>query len=71
MIDFITVELVFIALAYVVGTLFGRYTARKDNVTDIVESTIDSLIADGYIKTEGQGANMEIIKWQDWCNKYD
>jgi hypothetical protein len=71
MMDFITVELVFVALAYVVGTLFGRHTARYYNVTDIVESTIDSLINDGYIKTEGHGTNMEIIKWQDWCNNED
>ena len=69
--DFITVELVFVALAYVVGTLFGLYTSKKDITGDIVESTIDSLINDGYIKTEGHGANMEIIKWQDWCNKND
>lgn len=63
--DFITVELVFVALAYVVGTLFGRYTARKDIVTDIVASTIDSLIDDGYIKTKGEGEDMEILKhWE-------
>ena len=72
MMDFIFNEMfLWLAFAYAVGTAFGHYTTRKDNVTDIVESTIDSLIADGYIKTEGHGTNMEIIKWQDWCNKYD
>jgi hypothetical protein len=63
--DFITAELVFVALAYVVGTLFGRYTARKDNVNDIIESTIDSLINDGYIKTKGEGKTLELLKhWE-------
>ena len=66
MLDFITIELVFIAFAYVVGTLFGRYTARKDNVTDIVESTIDSLIADGYLKTKTtKNGDIEILKYDD------
>jgi hypothetical protein len=45
--------------------LFGRYTARKDNVNDIIESTIDSLINDGYIKTKGEGKTLELLKhWE-------
>ena len=69
--DFITVEHVFVAFAYVVGTLFGRYTARKDNVNEIVESTIDSLINDGYLKTRGHGSDMEILKWREWNQRND
>ena len=69
--DFITVELVFVAIAYAVGTLFGRYIGFRRTLEDSVEATIDSLIEQGYIKTEGYGENMEIVKWQDWCNKYD
>lgn len=48
-------------------TLVGRYMGYKATVEDAVETTIDSLIEQGYIKTEGYGAKMEIIKWKDWC----
>jgi hypothetical protein len=49
----------------VVFTVFGRLTAVKNNVTLVVESTIDSLIEQGYIKTKGQGDDLEILKhWE-------
>ena len=49
----------------VVFTVFGRLTAVKNNVTLVVESTIDSLIEQGYIKTRGQGDDREILKhWE-------
>jgi hypothetical protein len=46
-------------------TFVGRYTARKDDVTDVVASTVDTLIADGYLRTKGEGRNMEILKWNE------
>ncbi len=50
----------------IVFTLFGRYTATlRNNVKTVVESTIDSLIEQGYIKTKGKGDNIEILKhWE-------
>lgn len=49
----------------IVFTLFGRYTAIRNNVKTVVESTIDSLIEQGYIKTKGKGDNIEILKhWE-------
>ena len=49
----------------VVFTVFGRLTAVKNNVTLVVESTIDSLIEQGYIKTRGQGDDRESLKhWE-------
>jgi len=48
-------------------TLVGRYLFFKDNVSDIVDSTIDSLIEQGYIKLEGN----DIVKWEDWCKEND
>ena len=54
--------------AYVVGTLFGLYTRLKPDVKTIAESVIDSLIADGYLKTTGTGKDMKILKHTEWNN---
>ena len=55
----------------VIFTFFGRYTAFKANIEDVVASTIDSLIADGYLKTKGKGENLEILKHTEWCEGND
>jgi hypothetical protein len=49
----------------VIFTFVGRYTAYRDALQDVVAATIDSLIEDGYIKTKGEGEDMEILKhWE-------
>jgi hypothetical protein len=49
----------------IIFTLFGRYTAYRDALTDVVSATIDSLIDDGYIKTKGTGEDMQLLKhWE-------
>ena len=49
----------------VIFTFVGRYISYRDHLQDIVASTIDSLIEDGYIKTKGEGEDMEILKhWE-------
>ena len=49
----------------IVFTFVGRQLAVKDSVKNTVENTIDSLIAQGYIKTKGEGDNVEILKhWE-------
>jgi hypothetical protein len=52
----------------VLFTLFGRYSAFKANFEDVVATTIDSLIEEGYLKTRGKGRNMEILKHTEWCD---
>lgn len=48
-----------------VFTYVGRWMAYKDHLMDIVESTIDKLIQDGYIKTKGEGEKLELLKhWE-------
>jgi hypothetical protein len=69
--DFFTAAHGILLLTAVVFTVFGAYVGRRSQTEEIVEATLDSLIEDGYIKTEGRGANMEIIRWQEWCNKND
>ena len=48
-------------------TIVGRYLFFKDEVGNVVESTIDSLIEQGYLKMEGN----DIVKWEDWCKDND
>jgi len=49
----------------IIFTLFGRYTAYRDALADVVSATIDSLIDDGYIKTKGTGEDMQLLKhWE-------
>ena len=49
----------------VIFTFVGRYTAYRDALEDVVAATIESLIDDGYIRTKGEGDDMEILKhWE-------
>tara|TARA_B100000927_G_C16431482_1_gene455759 strand:- start:76 stop:294 length:219 start_codon:yes stop_codon:yes gene_type:complete len=52
-----------ILLTAVIFTYLGRYMAHKDDVQDIIETTIQRLIDQGYLKTKGQGDNLEILKY--------
>ena len=69
--DFLTIQHLILLIAAVVFTGYGYWVGKQRHVEDIIESTIDSLINDGYVKTEGHGATLEIIKWQDWCDEND
>lgn len=51
----------------IVFTYVGRRMFFKDEVGNVVESTIDSLIEQGYLKMEGD----DIVKWEDWCKEND
>ena len=67
MMDFIFNEMfLWLMFAYAVGTVFGRYIGFRRNLEDSVEATIDSLIEQGYIKTEGHGKDMKILKHTEW-----
>jgi hypothetical protein len=66
--EFFTSELAWLFFAYAVGTGFGWYMRSSTHTQDIVESVIDSLINDGYLKTRGRGDNLEILKHTEWEN---
>jgi hypothetical protein len=69
--DFFTAQHLILLITAVAFTGYGYWVGKQDHVEDIIESTIDSLINDGYVKTEGHGDTLEIIKWQDWCDEND
>jgi hypothetical protein len=53
----------------IIFTFVGRWMSFRDIVGQVTEATIDSLIRDGYLKTQGTGRNMEILKHTEWCKK--
>ena len=53
----------------VIFTAVGYFWGKRVEVSAVVESTLDSLIEDGYLKTRGDGASMEILTWQEWNDK--
>ena len=69
--DIFTAQHLVLLIAAVVFTGYGYWAGKQRHVEEIVESTIDSLINDGYLKTQGTGNNQDIIKWQDWCAEND
>ena len=60
---------IFLLVTAVVFTLVGMWMQRnneRDNTTLIIESTIDRLIADGYIKTgRDENGEVELIKYYE------
>ena len=55
-------------LTAVLFTAVGWFYGKKGQMKEVVEATIDSLIADGYLKTRGTGKDMEVLKWREWDN---
>ena len=52
----------FILLAYILGTAFGWYYGLARGQKKGIEHTVDSLIAQGYLKYRGVKSNPEIMK---------
>lgn len=50
----------------VVFTAVGYIWGLRSQLQNVIAATIDSLIADGYLKTRGTGDDMEILKWREW-----
>lgn len=49
-------------------TFVGRYMSFHDHLESVISSTIESLIEEGYVKTKGEGENLELIKHTEWCD---
>jgi len=60
---------IWLLVTAVIFTLVGMWMQRnneRDNTTLIIESTIDRLIADGYIKTSrDENGEIELIKYYE------
>lgn len=49
----------------IIFTVFGWYIGKSSHIESLVATTIDTLIKDGYLRTRGKGANLEILKWNE------
>ena len=57
----------FILLAYILGTAFGFFWGSSKGHKDGIVDCIDSLIAQGYLKSRGPKNNPEIMKHDEDC----
>lgn len=49
----------------VVFTIVGWFFGRTNQVQKIVDSTVDALIKEGYLKTRHNGKEIEILKYYE------
>lgn len=63
----ISSSVLFLALAYVVGTMFGYIIALRRGWREGVESSLDNLIHHGYIrsKVDKNGETVIYKYWED------
>ena len=60
-----SIETVFIFVAYVAGTAMGLFFAR-DKIKKTIEETIDQLIDQGFLKAEkNANGDLDIKKWNE------
>jgi hypothetical protein len=63
---------IFLFITAVVFTFAGAKMSKRSivkKVSDVAVATcMDSLISDGYLKTQGTGDSMTILKWTEWNN---
>jgi hypothetical protein len=66
MIEF-SANYLWLALAYVAGSGIGWHIGNKKRIEDIVESVIDDLIDQGYIKVDRKDSNnIQLLKhWEN------
>lgn len=70
----ITYNHLYLFLVAVIFTIVGIFIARRDPAfyEKVVETTIDNLIEDGYIKVRPlPNGDVELIKHRDWEFKND
>lgn len=59
-------ELWLIALIAVVFTAYGYWWGLNNQLKRTTEAVIDTLIEQGYLKTQGSGKDLEILKHTEW-----
>lgn len=57
---------IWLLVTALVFTAVGWFMAKRTHMSRAIEGTIESLIEQGYLKTQGSGDDMVFIRWQDW-----
>ena len=64
--EFFSANILWLFFAYALGSVFTGYTFYKSGTRNGIESTIDSLIAQGFLRhKKDKDGEVEIIKWND------
>jgi hypothetical protein len=62
--EFFSETIAWLLGAYVAGSAATYYLFLKKNFLDATEATIDTLIANGFLRTKrGTDGEIEILKW--------
>ena len=64
--EFFSANILWLFFAYALGSVFTGYVFYKSGTRNGIESTIDSLIAQGFLRhKKDKDGEVEIIKWND------
>ena len=67
MLGFDLTLIAFLAIAYIVGTVFGYFVALKRGMTMGIELSLDSLIEDGYVRAS-VNKDGDVVLYKYWEN---
>ncbi len=68
--EFFTANILWLLFAYVVGSVFTGFVLYKTGTRNGIESTIDNLITQGFLRHKKTNGEIEILKWND-CSEQD
>ena len=68
--EFFTANILWLLFAYVVGSVFTGFVLYKTGTRNGIETTIDNLIAQGFLRHKKTNGEIEILKWND-CSEQD
>ena len=63
--EFFSADVWWLFFAYSLGSIFTGYVFYKSGTRRGVESTIDGLIEQGFLRHKRVNGEIEIIKWND------
>ena len=66
---FFSADALWLFFAYGLGSLFTGYLFYKSGTRNGIESTIDSLISQGFLRHKRVNGEVEILKWNDCSNQ--
>tara|TARA_B100000424_G_C22924852_1_gene492049 strand:- start:145 stop:357 length:213 start_codon:yes stop_codon:yes gene_type:complete len=68
--EFFTANILWLLFAYVAGSVFTGFVFYKTGTRNGIESTIDNLITQGFLRHKKINGEIEILKWND-CSEQD
>ena len=66
--EFFSANVGWLFLAYTLGSVFTGFIFHKSGTKFGIESTIDSLIDQGFLRHKKINGEVEILKWNDNSN---